>query len=302
MPFQEILIALDGSKNSQTAAEYGFWLASNLDAELAGLHVVDPRLVDYFIEPEFGEELGFTCAVETSEKVFIALRKIGKTILDLFSREAEKRETKIKTFLSEGHVLEEILKRSEDYDVLIVGHRGRYEHKLPTRILIGSLADRVAREAKMPVLIARQPVSEIKQVLVAFDGSEASVGALLMAENLAKLTNLPLRAVTVVSTPEHHAEAQLALEKGESYLREYWPHNVFSIIEGPAAHTILKEAKHSSLLVVGAYGYDNKDQNVLGSTTASLINHSESTILIFRPHASRRKSGQKKESGAQMIK
>jgi len=302
MPFQKILVALDGSKNSQTAAEYGFWLGSNLDAELAGMHVVDPRLVDYFIEPEFGEELGFTSAVETSEKVFIALRKIGKTILDLFSREAEERKAKAKIFLSEGHVLEEILKRSEDFDVLVVGHRGRYEHKLPTRILLGSLADRLAREAKIPVLISRQPVSEVKQVLVAFDGSEASLGALLMAENLAKMTNLPLHAVTVATTPQHHAEAQLTLEKGESYLREYWTHNVFSLAEGPPAHTILKEAQHSSLLVVGAYGYDNKDQNVLGRTAASLINHSHSSILIFRPNASGHRAERKKESSKQLIK
>lgn len=43
MTFNKILVALDGSKNSQIAAEYAFWLASNLDAELAGQHVVEAK-------------------------------------------------------------------------------------------------------------------------------------------------------------------------------------------------------------------------------------------------------------------
>ena len=34
MTFNKILVALDGSKNSQIAAEYGFWLASDLEAQL----------------------------------------------------------------------------------------------------------------------------------------------------------------------------------------------------------------------------------------------------------------------------
>jgi nucleotide-binding universal stress UspA family protein len=286
MPFKKILVALDGSKNSQVAAEYGFWLASKLDAELTGQHVVDPRLVDYFIEPEFAEALGYGMSIETSEKVSSALRKIGRAILDIFSREGVAKGVKATPYLSEGYILEEILRLADDCDLLVVGHRGRYEHKLPARMFLGSISERLARESKTPLLISRQPVGAIEQVLVAFDGSEASIGALLMGENLAKLMNLPLRAVTTIATLEHHAEAQLTMEKGESYLREPESKNVFSILQGETCETVLKEAKEKSLLVIGAYGYAASEQNVLGSTAHSIINHSQSTVLIYRPHIS----------------
>ncbi|MFX5747433.1 universal stress protein, partial [Acinetobacter baumannii] len=79
------------------------------------------------------------------------------------------------------------------------------------------------------MLIPQEKQSEIKEVLVAFDGSEASVGALLMAENLVMNTDIALRALTVIPSADHHAEAQLLVEKGEKYLREYWSKDVFMI-------------------------------------------------------------------------
>src|SRR6516162_8050881 len=119
MTFKNILVALDGSSNSQLAAEYGFWLASNLGASLAGQHVVDPRLVDLFIEPGFAQELGFGESIATSEKVFMALRKVGKVILNLFANQAATRGLKITTFLDEGYVAEEIIKYGKQFDLLV---------------------------------------------------------------------------------------------------------------------------------------------------------------------------------------
>ena len=291
MLFQKVLVALDGSKNSQIAAEYAFWIAHNLDAELAGQTVVDPRLVDLFIEPEFAEELGYSQSVETSEKVFFALRKISKTILELFATEAAVRNLKTTTYLAEGRIVEEILRYSSEFDVLVLGHRDGRQTQLPSRGMIGSVAERLAREASIPVLIAIEPLSKIKQILVAFDGSESSIGALLMAENLAKYTGSALKAVTVVSAKSNIAEAKLLTEKGEGYLREFSKGQVFDVEEGEVSPTILDKAhKSKSLLVVGAYGYGDPDRNVIGSTTSKLIRDSETSILIYRPTTHRENS------------
>ncbi|MBZ0187782.1 MAG: universal stress protein, partial [Candidatus Obscuribacterales bacterium] len=91
MPFRNILVAVDGSEYSQNAADYAFWLATELSAELVAQHVVDPRLVDLFVAPEFGEELGFSVAADTEDKVFRAIKKIGNVILELFVKEAKGR-------------------------------------------------------------------------------------------------------------------------------------------------------------------------------------------------------------------
>lgn len=298
MLFDKILVALDGSQNSRNAAEYAFWLSSNLDAEITGQHVIDPRLVDLFISPEFAEELGFSCSVDTSEKVFSALKKVGRVILDLFVREANERGMQVATCLDEGYIVECILSRLKEHDLLIMGHKSREDSEMPLNIVLGSVAERLAVNSKKSVLIASRPLKEIEQILVAYDGSEPSRGALLMAENLAKNTNCKLKAVTVVPPDSDLRSTKILVQDGEKYLREFWPENVFYHKEGLVAESLLDQAKTSnSLLVIGAYGYNNKEQNVLGSTTTEVLRKAVASTLVFKPIGKR--SSKKKTIGAQ---
>jgi nucleotide-binding universal stress UspA family protein len=117
-----------------------------------------------------------------------------------------------------------------------------------------------------------------------------------MAENLAKETGSKLRAVTVIPSAEHKAEADLVVEKGEAFLREYWTDDVFSIKEGDVTNTILDYAKNSqSLLVLGAYGYGDPDKNVLGSTTSNVIRQAQNSLLVYRPPLSQAKRKENKK-------
>lgn len=283
MTFEKILVALDGSKFSQTAAEYAFWLASELDASLTAQHVVDPRLVELFVAPEFAEELGFSQSLETSEKVYSAIRKVGKTILNLFGTEALSRAIKTHCMLDEGNIVEEIVNRSKDFDLVVVGHRGRGERKLPAALVVGSIAERVAVSSQIPTLIAVQPVSAVKQIMVAFDGSEPARGALLMAENLAKNLAKPLKAVVVVDNKKQVAEGTAICEQGAELLREYWAEDVFCLKIGKTAKVLREYAQETnSLLVVGAYGFKTPEENVLGSTTTQLVRRAECSVLLYR--------------------
>ncbi|MBX3075574.1 universal stress protein [Candidatus Obscuribacterales bacterium] len=283
MSFENILVAIDGSKNSQIAAEYGFWIANKLDASVTGQHVVDPRLVDLFIEPEFAEELGMDVSVDTSERVCKALKKIGKVILDRFESEAKHRNFDVKVNLSEGYIVEEILRYSQQFDLLVVGHRGRGDRELPAHALLGSVAERIVLGSHLPVLIAVQPIDRIEEILVAFDGSEAAKGALLMAENFAKNVNLKLKAV-VVSDDDTESGARAIAEQGEKCLREYWSQDVFSIQKGDVHQILLDRSEsNNSLLVLGAYGFKSPAQNVLGRTTTSVIRQTQKSVLVYRP-------------------
>jgi nucleotide-binding universal stress UspA family protein len=283
MPFKSLLVALDGSEYSQLAAEYGIWLASELDASLAGQHVVDPRMVDLFIAPEFAEELGFSQSVETSEKVFRALKKIGALVLELFSKEAFARGHKTDTFLDVGYVVEEIVKRAERFDLLIMGHRGRGRKHMPGELMIGSLAERVVIDSSKPVLVALSRLDQLQEILVAYDGSEPAKGALLIGERLAAAVSKPFRALTVAPTSDQMPQAHLTVEQGESYLREYHDKDVFEILEGHTARTLLDyAAARNGLLVIGAYGYRQPDATVLGSTTAYLLRRARTSVLVYR--------------------
>lgn len=282
--FKNILVALDGSKNGQLAADYGFWIASKLNATLAAQHVVDPRLVELFVEPEFAEELGMISSIETSEKVFSALRRIGKLILERFTAEAHRRGFEAVSRLSEGSIVEEVLKYSQNFDLLVVGHRGRNEQKTATNIVIGSVAERLVVSSTGPVLIAVQPLEQIEKVIVAYDGSDAAIGALLMGENLAKYIGAKLKAVVVTRDFDEEGKAKHLVEEGESLLKEYWNEDVFSVKSGSASQHILDAAgTENSLLVLGAYGFRDPNETVLGSTTVRVIRETKRSVLIYKP-------------------
>jgi len=226
-----------------------------------------------------------------------ALKKIGKTILDLFTEEAADRNLSVSTLLREGYIVEEVLCQEKNYDLLIVGHRGRSQRKMPSTTILGSVAERVALNADMPVLITVQPVSEIDQITVAYDGSESARGALLMAESLAKDIGCKFKAITVVSDKDDKAKSKLLIEEGESYLRQYWPESVFSIKEGMIAEKLLEDGSLGHhLLVVGAYGYRELDRNVLGSTTTSIIRQAKTSVLIYKPNLIKSRSENAKRS------
>ncbi len=288
MPFKKILVALDGSENSQIASDYAFALARNLDAKLVGQHVVDPRIVDLFLEPGFANELGFAQTTEASGKVFSALRKIGKVILNLFEDEAKNHELKVKVSLDEGNIVAEILRYSRDFDLLVMGHRGKHQNLLPGQIVLGSVAERVILGTDVPVLITVQPLSQIKQILVAYDGSESARGALLMAEQLAKKTDRKFKAILVAPSTDTQSTMNALADDGRSYLREKWKEEVFVIKHGPAAGTITEYAQSMhSLLVIGSYGFRDPEDNVLGTTTTKIIRETQTSVLIYKHTAKR---------------
>ncbi len=283
MPFTKVLIALDGSKYSQIASGYGFWLSANIEAKLTAQHVIDPRLVDMFIAPEFCEELGLSASAEISDKVFSALRRVAKLILKVVSTEAEGRKLHVSTCIDEGHAVEEILKRSAEHDLVVIGHRGIGVQPVIAEVAIGAIAERVAVGSKKPVLIASTPIQGLNELLVAYDGSEPSKGALLMAERLAKMGRVRLKAVMVVPDESHKAEAHLMIEQGKQLLKEFWPEEVFSVEFGNPSDKLLEIAKQNqSMLVIGAYGYSNPEDNVMGRTVTSIVRKATCSILVYR--------------------
>jgi len=285
MPFENhILVAIDGSACSQTAIEYALWLGQSLHATVTAQHIIDPRMIDILVAPELAEALGFKTSVQATERVEAALRKIGALILELFSKQAEGK-VHCQTFMDVGWIVDQILDRTTDHDLTIVGHsskRGR-ESAPPISSMIGSVAERVACLSKKPVLVASEPLSEVQHILVAFDGSEPSRGALLLGKALAEKTGLPLCAATVVSGEQRLAEAHLTIEQGLRLIGQENRQDVFSVLHGPTTESLLEHAASKrAILLLGSYGFRLPEENVLGSTSTAVMRKAKCSVLIFR--------------------
>jgi nucleotide-binding universal stress UspA family protein len=142
--FRKILIAVDGGPVSTHAAEVGLQLACCLAGQVALVHVVEPALTH---APGIA-----------AEDLVAEARKDGKRILtavqDSISPLFVAHE-----FIRVGKPAQEILAVAKEWpaDVIVVGSHGR--HGIP-RVLLGSVAEGVMRQADCPVLVVRGKASD----------------------------------------------------------------------------------------------------------------------------------------------
>jgi nucleotide-binding universal stress UspA family protein len=140
----KILCALDFSESSRQALEHASDLARRFDAELTLIHVREgPRVAgsEIVAPPELLEE---------------EERELGRK-LDAWRTQAERIAGRpVRTVLTSGSPPLEIVRAaaSGTFDLVVTGTKAR---KGVGRMLLGSVAERVVREAPCPVLVARRP-------------------------------------------------------------------------------------------------------------------------------------------------
>ncbi|MCA9612651.1 MAG: universal stress protein [Sandaracinus sp.] len=145
-----ILVPTDFSKASNLALEAANLLAKQNDAKVTLVHVFEPRGVLFGGEP--GMEDGHGVAKDVEAKIHAELEKVA--------RERFPDVSKIKTALviSESAVkgIVEYAER-ENVDLIVIATHGRSGL---SRMLIGSVAEKVVRHASCPVLTLRSRLED----------------------------------------------------------------------------------------------------------------------------------------------
>jgi nucleotide-binding universal stress UspA family protein len=138
---QNIVIATDGSENSLKAISYGIKLAKLSGATVYALHVVDT----------FSLSQSWTAGRETMHEV---LKKDGQKAISEVEEYAGAAGVEVKEVLLEGHPSKEIIDFAEknNIDMLVMGTLGKTGLD---RFLMGSVAEKVVRNSKVPVLVVR---------------------------------------------------------------------------------------------------------------------------------------------------
>lgn len=148
---KKMLCPTDFSENSEHAVKYALTLASLSKAELQLFHVVEPisypQSVELF-EPVLDE-------VELTMKMEAAFQKQLEDQVAALKDEYPKIRGKLVT----GNTFLEIIgaARDEKVDMIVMGTHGRTGL---AHVLIGSVAERVVREAPCPVLTVKHPDHE----------------------------------------------------------------------------------------------------------------------------------------------
>ncbi|CAD7774210.1 Universal stress protein [Candidatus Methanoperedenaceae archaeon GB37] len=140
--YRKILVATDGSAHTEKAVRYAVELARLAEAEILALHVVDTTAFTGIPMDATWESM--------YELLFIEGSNATKRVAEIASNAGVEVEEK----MLEGHPAEEIMRVGEEVsaDLIVMGSIGKSGLD---RFLLGSVADKVARNSKIPVMVVR---------------------------------------------------------------------------------------------------------------------------------------------------
>ena len=141
MRFNRILVAVDSGPIAAHAVDVGIELARSLKAEIALIRVTEPP-ADYAAD----------AGISPDELMASARREDQRLIAGV--RERLSLPASVHEFLLAGETAAEIVKSAKEWpaDIIVVGSHGRAG---VSRVLLGSVAEAVTRQAPCPVLVVR---------------------------------------------------------------------------------------------------------------------------------------------------
>lgn len=140
--YKNIVIATDGSENSKKAIFCGIEIAKLSGSTVYAIHVIDT--------PSMVSEI-WTAGKELIHEMMI---RDGKKTLSETKKIVEDSGVEVKDVLLSGHPAEEIIKFAEDnnIDLIVMGTLGATGLE---KFLMGSVAEKVVRFSKIPVMVVR---------------------------------------------------------------------------------------------------------------------------------------------------
>ncbi len=147
--YQRIMVAVDGSETAERGLKEAIALANDQKARLAIVYVIDLVVIDEFGEPSVNY-------IESTREFARATVERARQTAQAAGIEPEIQSPEIYT--TGYHVADTIAQLARDWnaDLLVVGTHGR---RGVTRLLLGSVAERIVRVAPCPLLLVRGQLS-----------------------------------------------------------------------------------------------------------------------------------------------
>ena len=284
MSVHPIVVGLDGSPESASAAEAGWRLAQATGVECQLVHALP----------------GGRSALETAgagivfEELELALRARARAEVLAPIRNRVPSSVADRLIVRDGRaaaVLNQIAFESNAHTVVLGGKH----HSTLGRWLGGSTAQQVVRGTHAPLFVTAGDLPHHPRVLVAIDVSSGARATIERAVTFAALLQSPLRALHVIEEARDAPKAILrpgalnyedwCLERLE---RDLWPllpipdtHKV--VRSGPVIPTIVQEAEawRADIIVVGSHGKRWIDRLLIGSVTEELLNDLPAAVVVI---------------------
>jgi len=161
--YQQIMVAIDGSKTAELAFKKAVNIVKRNEGELIVVHIIDTRSLQSF--PQFDRQSASPNFIEQSTNA-------AKNTLRDYKEWAKKQGLDdVNTIVKNGsprRELTEVLPEEYDIDLLVLGATGLNAFE---RAFIGSVSQYVIRKASCDVLVVRTDTDEIDSTPITEDNN-----------------------------------------------------------------------------------------------------------------------------------
>jgi len=281
---RSILLALADTPGDDSAKNYAFWLAKKEGSHIHGLAVAD---ITVFEVPMIGSPDGFMPSVvphsfRESQSLMHEMNSKCRERLDRFADQCNARGISCSTETKPGIPSDTISSSGIAHDIIIVSRNG-YNPNADTKETIDSFVSPVIRNSVRPVLVAGTAFHEendIRNILVAYDGSLHSARALLVAAELASRPGTHCTLVTIVPTEDAGLEI---IAPAEAFLEHHGVATEKRVELSTKPSSVISSLVASGnvdLLIMGAYGHSPIREVLFGSTTERILSHCSVNVIL----------------------
>jgi len=310
--YGRIAVPLDGTQFSEYALRFATEIARKSGASIHLIHVHVPQHIEHglFGMATFRHRVMSGANPEADLQIFEAEQK---ALQEKAAAVAAETGIEVTNHTIGGRVGDAVEREAEAWDADLIVMATHARSGLG-RIRYGSVADRVARQATMPVLLVRPPDSPLsrpivptfRHVLATLDGSEFSEQVLPAATTLAGLFAAKLTLAHVETPPgDRHfisdasAEATMRRQYHET-CRQYLEDVIErggEALRGAAVEpmvgrfptvAILEAAVRldADVICMATHGRGGLSRALVGSTTNEVLSNTWLPVLLLRPTSS----------------
>jgi len=277
---KEALVCLEGSRSSDAATRTAITIASDFDAKLVGLAIIEEPDIRAGTVTGIG---GASYKIERDDALVAEARTRAADSLALFERRCRDAQIQAQSLEVVGRPAASILHEMEARDLTIIGRDANFRFEIERDDT--ATREEILHRATRPVLLVpegtRGPLGH--QVVAAYDGSRAAKRAIasFAASGLAQSRNIHVATIgnngaqaweMATAGVKLFAEAGVAAET----------HNVVSALSNlEALFGFAKEIK-ADLMVMGAFAHSRLAHLFHRSVTRGLVERT--TIPLYLQH------------------
>jgi len=284
---KKILVCTDGSDYAREACRYAAWMGHRTNAQLEALYVSSLWVFELPFLLDLGGSLGASPYTGMTGKLEEIETQKAEMVRGAVLRQLEELGITVApdAFHHETGLLVDCLDQFESgkqaVDLIVLGKRG--ENAQAARDHLGGNLERVVRASRTPCLVTNREFREIKQIALAFDGSDSASKALdwLITDNALRDLKLQVISVDQRSGETDHARD---LNVVETRLKEAEIAAECHLLTGDVEDQIEAFTAENAidLLIMGAYGHGRIRELLIGSTTTHLIRRCKIPVMLFR--------------------